>query len=208
MGLELKIANSYGSIDVRYKLAKSYVHVRGKRLQPLCRKLGIKHAEALVGFSERGRKARFGYHLEFDGVVVSARSAPKLLHAVEQREMRAMARPRKSPEQVAAARHRRHQRAVSAFAAAIKEKLPGCSDTEVQQIAAHACAVGSGRVGRTSTLTTDEKVHLAVVAHVRHCHTDYEQLLDGFSDEEDRSDARDCVSGQIDTVLERWRAGG
>jgi len=138
-------------------------------------------------------------------VVVSAKSAPKLMQAVEERDKRVMARPKKSPEQLAEARNRRHQREVSEFAAAIKDQFPGCPDDEVLGIAAHACAVGSGRVGRTSTLSTDEKVHLAVVAHIRHCHTDYEQLLGGFGDYDDRQEARECVSDEIDAVLEKWR---
>ena len=106
---------------------------------------------------------------------------------------------------MAADRNRRHQREVTAFAAAIKMQFPGCPDDEIPAIASHACEVGSGRVGRTSTLSTDEKVHLAVVAHIRHCHTEYEQLLDGFGDDDDRRYDRDCVSDQIDAVLEQWR---
>jgi hypothetical protein len=85
----LKIANTFGSVDVRGKLARTYAHVPGPRLQPLCRKLGIRYADALVGFRERGRKARFGYSPVLDGVVVSARSAPKLRKAVEDRDRRA-----------------------------------------------------------------------------------------------------------------------
>ncbi len=119
MGLRLKIANCYGNVDVRKKLSKAYVHVGGQRLQPLCRKLGIKYAQALVGFSERGRKARFGYQPEFDGVVVSARSARKLHSAIEERVKRAAERPRKSPQQLATERNRRRQREVDTFAAAI-----------------------------------------------------------------------------------------
>jgi len=202
----LKIANSFCNVDVRKGLSKAYVHFKGQRLQPLCRKLGIKYAQALVGFSERGRKARFGYQPIFDGVVVSAKSASKLMYAVEDRDKRAMARPVKSPEQLAKDRNRRQQREVVAFAADIKDQFPGCPDDEVLKIAIHACKVGSGRVGRTSTLGTDEKVHLAVVAHIRHCHTDYEQLLDGCGDDDDRQYARDCVSDQIDAILEKWQS--
>jgi len=43
--------------------------------------------------------------------------------------------------------------------------------------AARASAVGSGRVGRTSTLTVAEKAELAARAHIRHHHTDYEDEL-------------------------------
>ncbi|MGB8386159.1 MAG: DUF2293 domain-containing protein [Dermatophilaceae bacterium] len=43
--------------------------------------------------------------------------------------------------------------------------------------AARASEVGSGRVGRTSTLTLAEKAELAARAHIRHHHTDYEDEL-------------------------------
>jgi len=82
----LAIANGYGNVDVCDGLRKGYVHVRGQRLQPLCRKLGIKFAQAWIGFD--GKK-RYGYHPVFDGVVVSARSAPKLLTAIKDRDERA-----------------------------------------------------------------------------------------------------------------------
>lgn len=85
----LSMANDYGSVDIRNGLSRNYVHVGGKRLQPLCRRLGIKYAEALIGFAEGGRKGRFGYSPKIDGVVVSARSAPKLLAAIKEREERA-----------------------------------------------------------------------------------------------------------------------
>jgi len=43
--------------------------------------------------------------------------------------------------------------------------------------AERAAAVGSGRVGRTSTLTIEEKAALAARAHIRHHFTDYEDQL-------------------------------
>lgn len=84
----LAIANHYGNVDVRNGLSKAYVHVLGQRLQPLCRKMGIKYAQALTGFEERGRRGKFGHSPIFDGVVVSARSAPRLLQAVKDRDER------------------------------------------------------------------------------------------------------------------------
>ncbi|MAX35776.1 MAG: hypothetical protein CME33_04310 [Gimesia sp.] len=83
--LLLKIANFYANVDIRNGLPKRYVHVSGKRLQPLCRKLGIKYADALIGFT--GSKRR-GYKPETDGVIVSKISAPKLLDEIEARTKR------------------------------------------------------------------------------------------------------------------------
>ena len=197
----LRVCNSYGNVDVRVKLSRSYAHIPGPRLQPLCRKLGVRYAKALVGFSKEGRH---GYKPVLDGVVVSAKSAPKLLGAIEERSQRAALRPRATEEQLAERRKQKQKREAAAFAAGIKEIYPGCSNEEAHRIASHACAVGSGRVGRTSSLPTEEKVRRAVVAHVRHCHTDYEDLLRGWHDDDDRADAREAVSGRIRSVLEGW----
>ena len=86
--LTLAIASDFGSIDVRNRLPKTYIHIKGQRLQPLCRKLGIKFAPALIGF---GGQKRYGYRPIFDGVVISARSAPRLLAAIKDRDDRAKA---------------------------------------------------------------------------------------------------------------------
>jgi hypothetical protein len=47
-----------------------------------------------------------------------------------------------------------------------------------EETAAHAALVGSGRVGRTRTLSLDERAALAARAHIRHRHTNYEDQLD------------------------------
>jgi hypothetical protein len=44
--------------------------------------------------------------------------------------------------------------------------------------AEQAAVVGSGRVGRTKTLSLDERAALAARAFIRHHHTDYEEILD------------------------------
>lgn len=45
----LKIANCYG-------VPPGYAHIRGQRLQPLCRSLGIRYAPALVSFTRRSSR--------------------------------------------------------------------------------------------------------------------------------------------------------
>jgi len=91
---KLKCVNEFGNVDLtRQKLGKRYVHVKGKRLQPLCRKLGIKFAEAIVGFDEYRSRC---YSPIKDGVVVSARSAPKLLAAIAARDERTLQRTQDS----------------------------------------------------------------------------------------------------------------
>lgn len=195
----LAIANGYGNVDVTGGVPAGYVHVRGARLQPLCRRLGIRHAAALVGWKKRSR--RYPARPVLDGVVVVARSAERLRQAVDERAARtARTRPR-TPEQREAERQRRQRRDVERFAAAVRERFPGCPADEAAAIAAHACEVGSGRVGRSRV--AEDPVRAAAVAHVRHLHTDYESLLDeGY----DRDDARRLVAADIAAWLVRWEA--
>ena len=98
----LAIANGYGNVDLtKTTLDGRYRHVSGKRLQPLCRSLGIKYAEAVVGWT--GNR-RYGYRPVMDGVVVSARSSAKLLAAIQARQLR------NPPEKLEQARRRREER--------------------------------------------------------------------------------------------------
>jgi hypothetical protein len=77
----LSIANDYGNVDLRSaKLGKRYVVVEGKRLQPICRKLGIAWAPAMTGFSW----GRGGWCIPtFCGVVIAKVSEPKLLAEID-----------------------------------------------------------------------------------------------------------------------------
>ena len=61
----------------------------------------------------------------------------------------------------------------------------------------------SGRVGRSAAAKAlDEKaVRLAVVAHVRHAETSYDDLL---ASGHDRLDARRELRAEIDAVLAQW----
>ncbi len=87
---------------------------------------------------------------------------------------------------------------------AILKLYPGCPPKEARTIAEHTARRGSGRVGRTSAGRSLEEAALtaAVIAHVRHRHTRYDQLLmRGYS----RTDARDSIREDLDRVLETWR---
>ena len=89
------------------------------------------------------------------------------------------------------------------FASHIRRLFPGCPEEEAIAIAEHACLKHSGRVGRTADAKRfdPETITLAVRAHVRHVHTDYDQLLgSGW----ERHEARDRVLPQVDRVLESW----
>jgi hypothetical protein len=173
---------------------KGYAHVPGDRLQPVCRKLRVKYAAALVGWQDRGR--RYPARPVLDGVVVHASVAEKVRRAAADRAARS--RPR-LPEQRAADRDRRQERETARFAQVVRERFPGMPETEVLACARHATEIGSGRVGRSRV--AEDPVYPAVVAHVRHEHTRYEELLfEGW----DRDEARDAVREEVRRVIERW----
>jgi len=92
---------------------------------------------------------------------------------------------------------------VTALTLAIQARYPGCPAAEARAIASHAGQRSSGRVGRSAAgrALDPQAVDLAVIAHIRHTHTNYDQLLMRGTD---RSDARALVREQIDRALEKW----
>jgi hypothetical protein len=96
------------------------------------------------------------------------------------------------------------QEYVSSFAKRVRELFPNCPAGREQIIAEHACQKYSGRVGRSAgAKSLDEKsILLAVVAHIRHAETNYDELL---SMGRERWEARDKVAGEIDRILARWK---
>jgi hypothetical protein len=85
--------------------------------------------------------------------------------------------------------------------ALLKQMLPSIPEKDAEDIVERAFEVGSGRVGRTAALSDDEKLHAATIAHIRHCHTEYESLL---GDGTGRDEARQCVADMIHVVYEKW----
>jgi hypothetical protein len=94
-------------------------------------------------------------------------------------------------------------RYVAEFAEQIRRRFPGCPPDEAVGIAKHACQKYSGRIGRSAGAKEFDElaIDLAVKAHVRHAHTDYDRLLArGF----ERSDARAEVAFTVGKVMDRW----
>jgi hypothetical protein len=136
---------------------------------------------------------------ERQGVLV----LPEAITAAEA-ECAADADARAARNKVASVRRAVEDRAFVARAAEeIRRLFPGCPADSAQRIASHACAKHSGRVGRTAAAKElDEKpLRLAVIAHLRHEHTDYDDLL---MKGEDRSGAREIVRDRIDAMLRAW----
>jgi hypothetical protein len=86
----------------------------------------------------------------------------------------------------------------------IESLFPGCPTKEAAVIAAHTAVRGSGRVGRSAAgRSLDESaLTAAVVAAIRHRHTNYDELL---SSGVDRLLAREWVSERVQEILEAWR---
>jgi hypothetical protein len=94
---------------------------------------------------------------------------------------------------------------VDGFAARIRELFPRLVAGREQRIAEHACRKYSGRIGRSALgkKMDEQAVRLAVIAHIRHTETNYDELLGkGW----ERSDARSAVVDRVDEVLEAWGA--
>lgn len=106
-------------------------------------------------------------------------------------------------ERAAARRQGLDAEYVEKFARRVGELFPGCPGDEQRAIAEHACQKYSGRVGRSAAAKELETtaVKLAVRAHVRHAHTQYDELL---SRGVERGEARGRVAGVVAKRLEEW----
>jgi hypothetical protein len=92
---------------------------------------------------------------------------------------------------------------VESFAKRIREIFPRCPAGIEQQIAEHACRKYSGRVGRTAAAKDldEAAIRLAVLAHIRHRETNYDNLLGkGRS----RHESRSAVRHQVSEIAEAW----
>jgi hypothetical protein len=89
------------------------------------------------------------------------------------------------------------------FAAQIRRLYPRCPEREAVEIAEHACRKYSGRIGRTAEAKRfdPEAIALAVRAHIRHIHTEYDSLLNAGLE---RQEARSRVHEQVQHVLDGW----
>jgi hypothetical protein len=89
------------------------------------------------------------------------------------------------------------------MASEIKRRFPGCPLDRAQEIARHAAARGSGRVGRTAAgrALGPRAIELAVAASIRHEDTGYDELLMSGVD---RETARDQVRDHVSRTLDAW----
>ncbi len=112
---------------------------------------------------------------------------------------RAVARAR-----AAVARSEEDRQFIDSLSQAIVVRYPQCPPGEANVIAEHTGLRNSGRVGRSAAGRDLDSaaIDLAVIAHIRHTHTKYDELLMRGMD---RLDARTQIREKIDEILQRWR---
>jgi len=152
-----------------------------------------RHAEVLKYSSRRKRNERQGLLVEEEAI---KKAEEQNKADSEQREK---ARAAASVRRIAQESEYRQS-----FTETILELYPKCPPNEAAMIAHHACEKYSGRVGRSSAAKAlaDGAIALAVEAHVRHCHTDYDRLLNMY----EKEDARKLVRENIDFFMAEWRS--
>jgi len=146
----------------------------------------------------RFSRARKRY--ERQGVLVETSALEKAdRECAEDADERAAGRARE-----AVRRREEDRKLVARMAKQIGVLFPGCPAHELATIAEHTAARGSGRVGRTEAGRNLEELALtaAVVAAVRHKHTEYDKLLERGMD---RATARQTVGDKIEEILAAWR---
>jgi hypothetical protein len=88
------------------------------------------------------------------------------------------------------------------FTCHICSRYPACPADQSAVIADHACQKYSGRVGRSAAAKdfAPEAIDL-VIAHIRHVHTRYDELLaSGW----ERYAAREAIAVEVQEVLKKW----
>lgn len=126
--------------------------------------------------------------------------------AIEQAEAECLAdeeRRTRQRERAAERRQVEDQQYEATVTEKLRELFPGCPAEEAGRIAAWTCRKHSGRVRRSAAAKEfdPQALQLAVVAHIRHEHTKYDELLRKHGD---RQLARAEVRAKIATVVERW----
>jgi hypothetical protein len=114
------------------------------------------------------------------------------------------AKRRIARDKAALVREQADHQYVAQFTESICSRYPDCPPDEAEAIAKHACEKYSGRVGRSAAAKSfgATAIDLAVKAHVRHTHTEYDRLLSrGW----ERSEARSAVLERVREIMERWR---
>jgi hypothetical protein len=131
--------------------------------------------------------------------------------AIERAEAECLAdedRRARQRERAAVRREADEREYESAVADRLRMMFPGCPPETAARIAEWTCRRHSGRVGRSAAAKEfdPQALRLAGIAHIRHEHTKYDELLMKHGD---RAVAREMVRGEIERLLATWeRATG
>jgi hypothetical protein len=106
-------------------------------------------------------------------------------------------------EREAARRAELDRKYIERFAVRVRELFSGCPPGREVVIAEHACLRYSGRIGRSAAAKSldEDAVRLAVISHIRHTETPYDELL---ARGHERWEAREQVEEAVDRVLSAW----
>jgi hypothetical protein len=146
------------------------------------------------------RFSRSRKRYERQGILVELAALEKAeSECAEDAEARAAARVRE-----AARRREQDRELIVRMARQVGLLFPGCPQPELTAIAEHTATRGSGRVGRTEAgrELQERALTAAVIAAVRHKHTEYDVLLARGMD---RTTARQQVADKIQEILKAWR---
>ena len=138
---------------------------------------------------------------ERQGIMVEASALEKAeQECLEDRDVRLRRKERETTRRAELDHHY-----VAQFSKEVRKLFPGCPRGQETIIAEHACLKYSGRVGRSAAAKSldENAIRLAVIAHIRHVETEYDQLLANGCP---RRDARQQVADAIKNVLDRWSA--
>lgn len=164
-----------------------------------------------VAWRPRGRNRRHRRRLGLWAPKTAIEAAQAEAEATEEQRVRKRERDAKARERHEAKYQAELADAIRRFLAFAPEHAR-LADEIATEAAARAAVVGSGRVGRTRTLTLEERAALAARALIRHHHTDYEeQLLDAsieepWDDEFWYREIKRDAHRAVDEFLERHRA--
>jgi hypothetical protein len=94
---------------------------------------------------------------------------------------------------------------LNAFAKRVRDIFPACPPNREYEIAQHSCRKYSGRVGRSAAAKSfdENAVRLAVVAHIRHRETNYDELLSRGCF---RGEARARVRDKVERIGQEWES--
>jgi hypothetical protein len=93
---------------------------------------------------------------------------------------------------------------IAEFARELRRLFPKMPESEEEKISMYACKKYTGRIGRSELAKKFDRMalELAVISHIRHNYTDYDELLmKGL----DRSLAREEVKEKVEKIMNKWR---